>query len=217
MFGIDDIAMALLMAAPGIMASTFGNKSPKVENQQFSTQNSAQQKMMNRVMKQLSPELIGQLFGPIDEGKLRDRFDRTTGDPARKQFTEQRIPEMQELFAGMGIRGGDLPQYQLASGAERLEEGLAGQFEGLYGQEEDNRRKSIMSLLGMDVTGNQPTMTSQNYGSAFGDPLMKAGSDIFSMWQADKLRNPSQVQTPLQNANATAGNAIWGNIQKYAR
>jgi len=192
-FGLDDIAMALLMSAPGVIASTFGNKSPKVENRQFSTQNSAQQKMMSQAMKQISPEMMAQLFGPIDDGKLRERFDKTTGDPARKQFSEQFVPELQELFAGMGIRGGDLPQYQLTSGAERLESDLAGQYEGVYGQQEDARRKSIMGMLGMDTTSNYPTSTSQNYGSAFGDPLIRAGGNIFSQWQADKMRNPSQV------------------------
>ena len=203
MFGIDDIAMLMLMAAPGIIGSTF-QKKPKVETQQYSRQNPQQRKMMKQIMQNISPQLLQQLYGDIDEGKLRERFDRTTGDPAREQFSQEIIPQLQEIFTGLGSKGGDAEEYQLASAGRGLERDLARQYEGVYGQEEQNRRSSINSLLGAQTFDTQPIMNYQQ------SPVADAGgamSDVFSKWlMYNKLGGMNQPQqTPSAVNEATVG------------
>jgi hypothetical protein len=176
---MDPITIAALISGGSTILSSLLQKKPKVETQQYSRQNPQQQKMMKQIMQNISPQLLQQLYGDIDEGKLRERFDRTTGEPAREQFSQEMIPQLQEIFTGLGSKGGDAEQYQLSSAARGLERDLARQYEGVYGQEEQNRRASINSLLGAQTFDTQPIMNYQNNPVA--DAFGSAG-DVFSKW-----------------------------------
>src|SRR3972149_4664205 len=114
---MDPVTLGLLLGIPAVagLAGKFFDKKPKFKTETISNYSPEQRQLFDRLLGQLSPEVISDLFGPITEGQLQERFNRTTGDPARRQFTEQLVPEPQELFTSAGGRGGDAEQYQLAA------------------------------------------------------------------------------------------------------
>lgn len=87
--------------------------------------------MMGGLMSQ-AKETVGGYLGPIDEEDLRQRFQRRTAEPAMRQFQEEFVPQLQERFTAAGSGGGPAEQSMLTSGATRLSEDLARQFEDVY-------------------------------------------------------------------------------------
>jgi len=187
------------MAAPALIsaASSMFNKKPKFGSKQIQQYSPEQMRILNSMSSQMTPELMSELYGPIDEGQLYDRFQRRTVDPAMRQFNEQIVPGLQESFAGMGGRGGDAEQYQLASAGGRLSEDLARQFEDVYDRELGARRTGVQNVLGAQPYATQPiyqpggnpfegfnTAVGQGYGKGFGD------------WFSNFMTGGAPTQTP---------------------
>lgn len=190
------------LSAGGSILSSLLQKKPKVKTEQISRFSPEQQKLFRQITSQLTPEMIQQLYGPIDRDTLRQRFETTTAEPARQAFSEELVPELQELFAGMGIGGGDAPQYQLASAGRRLESDLARQFAGLQQSEEANRRNAITSLLGAQAVTPQQTISGGQDLSGIGSQLGGIGGDIFSRWLQNNLFGGGATSNQTVGSNA---------------
>lgn len=156
---------------------------------QVGTKSPEQMQVLNSIMSQLSPELFQRLIG--DEQQFMDRYQRTTVDPAMQNFREQIIPELQEVFAGSGSKGGDVEARQLASAGQRLSSDLARLFEESFGQEQQQQRGFASNLaqlgLGTSPFENVATQTTRSdpfesflgsFGKTAGSALTGGVSDI---------------------------------------
>lgn len=157
----------------------------RTDIEQVSTKTGGQQDFMNRILSQLSPELMQSLMGG-NEDAFRERFQRTTADPMQQQFREQVIPELQERFAGAGSRGGDAEALQLATAGQRLTGDLGRLFEESYGNDISGQRQLMSSLsgqaLGTDMFQNiaKQTTTADPFADLLGGFGKGIGSAIGS-------------------------------------
>jgi len=153
----------------------------RTDIEQVGTKTGGQQDFMNRLLSQLSPELMQTLMGG-NEDAFRERFQRTTADPMQQQFREQTI----ERFAGAGGRGGDAEALQLASAGQRLNSDLGRLFEESYGKDISEQRQLMSNLsgqaLGTDMFQNiaKQTTTADPFADLLGGVGKGVGSAIGS-------------------------------------
>jgi hypothetical protein len=203
------IIASLISGLGGAAASIF-QKRPKVGSKQVPLYSPEQQKLQRMITDNLSPELIQELYGPINEGQLRERFERRTGDPARQQFREELIPELQEMFSGIGSKGGDAEQYQLASAYRRLDEDLARQYEDVYDRELNARRTGVQNVMSAQPVATLPTYNQpSNPVGAFATSFAGNYADNFSKWLSNSTWNAMRDQN-MTNPNRYQ----YSNVQR---
>lgn len=140
---------------------------------------------MSGEQSQLFQQLLGGLGGPMQQG-LGNLQSMLSGDasafeaPAMRQFQEQIIPQLSEMFsgAGAGSQSSSAFQQSLGSAGAGLAENLAMQRAGLQQQGFGN----LASLLGMGI--QTPTFQYQNIPGTQGmlNPLFQGlGSGVGQM------------------------------------
>jgi hypothetical protein len=168
---------------------------------QLATKSPEQMQVLNSIMSQLSPELLQRLMG--DEQQFRDRFQKTTVDPAMQNFQQQVIPQLQEVFAGSGSKGGDVEARQLAGAGQQLSTDLGRLFEESFGQEQQQQRgfASNLAQLGLGTSpfenvATQRTKTDpfesflSSLGKTAGSALTGGVSDIIASFFPQGGGNP---------------------------
>lgn len=157
---------------------------------------------------------IPQIMAGFDPERSREMFERTVGDPARRRFREESLPELLQMFASGDEKIGSPVAAQLATrGLSDLEGQLAG-AEGQYFQ--NQQAAALQQLLGLSGAAAQPGATSlgtqgfQPFGIRQPSTMEQAGSFV------DLLSKIINLPNPLSGiGSAPKGNSAGGSTNPF--
>lgn len=147
-----------------------------------------QQKAFSELFAGFNPGgLASQIASPENAGNF---FDQIVGDPSRKQFSEDILPQIQEQFAGATSGSGF--NRALTRSASDFEGQLSAQKAGFQQDAQNQQLQALMSLLGLNAASPIIQQATPGFGAQLGAGIGKGvgqaigginPTDIFSFFK----------------------------------